>query len=153
MAKAIRGNRRWIGRLGVVSAGVGLFLGAVLVAPTPAMAASDASAYCGVTNTTGGGSLSCGWAYFTAEVGDGSEELLLEDDNADGYSAVVENYRWDLANPGPYYGYVNGGLHDSHTWTLHIPEGKQISFRVCAGHAGYTDSQLVHCGAWVAGTA
>ena len=153
MAKAIRGNRRWFGRLGVVSAGVGLFLAAVLVAPTPAMAASDASVFCGLTTTTGGGSKYCGSAAFLAEVGDGSELLTLWDGNADGYSAVVEDYRWDLADPGPYYGYVNGGVSDSHTWSLHIPEGKEISFRVCAGHAGYTDSQLVHCGAWVVGTA
>ena len=151
MAKATRGNRRWIGRLGAVSVGVGLFLGAVLVAPTPAMAASNATAWCGVTNTTGGGSKVCGDAVFIAEVGDGSELLSLMDDNADGYSAVVENYRWDLANVGPYYGYASDGSGDTHSWSLHIPEGKQISFRVCAGHAGSTT--LVHCGAWVAGTA
>ena len=154
MANAIRGNRRWFGRLGVVSAGVGLFLAAVLVAPTPAMAASDAYAFCGDTLGTTSGNLDlCGDAFFKAEVGDGSEELTLQDDHADGYSAVVENYRYDLSDTGPYYGYVNGGVWSFETWSLHIPEGKKIKFRVCAGHAGYTESQLVHCGAWVTGTA
>ena len=151
MANAVRGNRRWIGRVGAVSAGVGLFLAAVLVAPTPAMAASDALAYCGVTNTTGGGSYNCGDAYFIAEVGDGSEELDLYDANADGYSAVVEIFRWDLANVGPYYGYANGGDGTHKVYSLHIPEGKEISFRVCAGHGGSTI--VVDCGAWVSGIA
>jgi hypothetical protein len=135
--------------------GISFVLAAVLVgfAAAPAAAASDASTYCEDTwSNTRDDYYPCGWAKFISEYGDGTERLTLVDNNDDGYGVAVENYRFDLSYAGPYQGVVTAGSGASTTWTLHIPEGINIEFRVCPythAHGLYTSL----CGLWVTGTA
>jgi opacity protein-like surface antigen len=135
--------------------GTAFVLAAVLVgaAAAPAAAASDAKAVCPETfSNSRDHYYSCGYALFVSEVGDGSEYLTLYDTNDDGYGVAVENWRHDLSDPGPYLGIVTTGYGTGYTWTLHIPEGQKIDFRVCP----YTHAHGLYdllCGPMVTGVA
>jgi hypothetical protein len=144
--RSISGNsivKRTAAWLGVTTSAVA---GVLVVAASPALAASDAEAYCwwNLSDT-------CGYARFISEVGDGTEKLVIEDDFADGWGVAVENYRYDLANTGPYYGMNRKGAYTTTTYVLHIPEGKRIAFRVCPEKDGI--AYLDYCGVWANGYA
>ena len=130
-------------------------LAAVLVgaAAAPAAAAKDARSVCSDTLSNSRNTYdSCGYAFFVSEVGDGSEYLTVYDTNDDGLGVAVENWRYDLSNHGPYLGIVTSGNGAGYTWTLHIPEGKEIDFRVCP----YTHAHGLYdllCGPLVTGIA
>jgi hypothetical protein len=114
----------------------------------PAVAATNAKAECGITRD----GMPCGYATFKASGANGAERLYLLDFNSDGYGVAVENYRYDLAAHGPYYGTVTGGYEGKRMWTLHMLEGAKIKFRVCP----YTSAHGIYsskCGAWEQGTA
>lgn len=134
--------------------GTSFVLAAVLVgvAAAPAAAASDARANCGETESnSGGGYKSCGYALFV-NASDGSEYLTVYDTNDDGLGVAVQNWRKDLSDEGPYLGIVTTGSGTGNTWTLHIPEGQKIDFRVCP----YTHAHGLYdllCGTEVTGTA
>jgi hypothetical protein len=122
--------------------------GATLVAASPTFAAAttnDASATCFWSLG------SCGSANFTAEVSDGSEILAIWDDNADGFGVAVENYRYDLANIGPYWGWNRTPAVSVTFYTLHIAEAVRFEFRVCPEQNGVPLTD--HCGAWANGYA
>ncbi|WP_129842205.1 hypothetical protein [Streptomyces sp. RFCAC02] len=144
-------------RLASLAVPFGVTCAVVAATATPAAAASDARAACGHTwsNTSSpstGAYYVCGYADFESEVGDGTEQLRLSDSNDDGYGVIVQNYRYDMSDPGPYTGTVTSGEGSKQTWTLHMPEGTKIKFRVCPfTHAHGTYTSL--CGAWVTGTA
>jgi opacity protein-like surface antigen len=126
--------------------------GIVAVAASPAAAAADAQAFCDDTwDSEYGYWTACGDAFFKSEDGSGNEHLYLYDDSADGYGVVVENYRYDLADTGPYYGWVTAGKGHNNSWTLHIPEDEYIQFRVCPEKGGTIYDNL--CGEWVWGQA
>ncbi|HEY2738267.1 MAG TPA: hypothetical protein VGK45_07660, partial [Thermoanaerobaculia bacterium] len=57
--------------------------------------------------------------------------LVVYDGRADGYGIAVENYRWDLADPGPYWGWNRGGYYTQVTYVLHMPKDGEIQFRAC----------------------
>ena len=141
--------KRMLGRLAVPFGAVAALVAATA---TPAAAATDARANCSYTysNKYGGYSI-CGYAVFESQASNGNETLTVVDYNDDGLGVAVQNYRFDLADTGPYLGTV-GGTGQSKTYTLHMPEGSQIKFRVCAyttAHGIYSDI----CGDWVTGTA
>jgi hypothetical protein len=94
---------------------------------------------------------SCGSAYFTSEVLDGSEELSIYDDYADGYGVAVENYRYDLANIGPYWGWNRTGAYTVVNYTMHITEGARFEFRVCPEKNGVVVTD--YCSVWANGFA
>jgi hypothetical protein len=120
--------------------------GATVAAAGPAFAASDASASCQWPSGE-----SCGFAYFTSEMGDGSEQLSIRDATGDGYGVAVENYRWDLANKGPYWGWNREGTGTVTYYALNITEGARFQFRACPEQFGIVDED--HCGAWAYGIA
>jgi hypothetical protein len=126
----------------------------VLLALNPgvAYAASDAAADCGDTwdSVDQLYSNAC-WGYFESEVGDGTERLTIKDTSHDGHSVVVVNYRYDLENIGPYYGQLDDGYGSYKTWTLHMPEGTEIRFKVCAAEGGSILSDT--CSSYVTGVA
>jgi hypothetical protein len=130
MQPNIRRGRRRVGRLAVVLAAV-LVVG--IATTGTADAAYNNTARCGLTQSDSTGDWHyCGYAVFKSEVGDGTEQLILTDANADGHGVVVVNYRYDLSDVGPYYGWFSSKFGESRTWTLHIPEGSMILFQVCA---------------------
>jgi len=137
--------KRTMAWLGVTTSTVA---GVLVVAVSPALAASDAEAVCwwDTLHTD-----TCGYAYFKSEVGDGTEKLTIEDDLADGYGVAVENYRYDLANTGPYYGLNRKGAGTTVDYILHIPEGTRFAFRVCPEKDGI--AYLDYCGVWANGYA
>jgi hypothetical protein len=122
--------------------------GAAVLAAGPAVAApsaSDAWAYCEWAGE------SCGYAYFTSEVGDGTERLSISDQFADGWGVAVENYRYDLANIGPYWGWNRIPSPSTVNYTLHITEGARFEFRVCAEYKGIV--LTAYCSPWANGYA
>ncbi|WP_129838145.1 hypothetical protein [Streptomyces sp. RFCAC02] len=120
---------------------------------TPAAAASDADVDCGLTWSNEYKLYDpCGWVYFQSETGDGTEYLVLHDTNSDGYGVIVQNYRYDMADAGPYSGTVTSGKGTHKVWTLHMPEGTAIDFRICpytTAHGPYYSQ----CSNWVRGIA
>jgi hypothetical protein len=133
----------WLGAMVIAASG------ATVATATPAFAASDAQAACHWPPTTT--LTSCGFAYFTSEVGDGTEQLAIRDEVADGYGVAVENYRYDLSNPGPYYGWNRDGADTVTYYTLHITEGALFKFRVCPEQDGFAFED--YCGPWAYGYA
>jgi hypothetical protein len=136
-----------------VAVPLGAVAAVIAATATPAAAAEDGWAECGMTVSDSSGVLwPCGYAYFESEVGDGTEELRLYDENDDGYGVIVQNYRYDMADPGPYSGTVTSGEGSRRVWTLHMPEGTKILFRACPytrAHGIYTGD----CSNWAWGTA
>lgn len=121
---------------------------------SPAFAGQNASVYCGLTKSDSVGTWNnCGYAQFLSNsiYGVGEELLVVTDLNDDGWSAAVQNYRYDMADPGPYLG-IAGGINTDREYRLHMPEGTKIKFRVCPYkvNAGLYTSL---CGPWVTGVA
>ncbi|WP_203922812.1 hypothetical protein [Rugosimonospora africana] len=73
-----------------------------------------------------------GYAYFNAD----TQVLSIHDSRADGYGIAVINYRYDLANVGPYYGWNREGNGTTTYYYLHMPYLGEIKFRVCAEQDG-----------------
>ncbi|WP_129843086.1 hypothetical protein [Streptomyces sp. RFCAC02] len=141
--------KKILARFAVPLAAVG---GMVAATATPAAAASDARAYCGYTYSSSLGNQRCGWSGFESEVGDGTEKLVLQDNNPDGYGVIVQYFRYDMDATGPYSHTVTGGYGAASTWTMHMTEGTEISFRVCPYNSSY-GIYTNKCGSWVSGIA
>lgn len=75
---------------------------------------------------------SAGWAHFDAD----NNVLSIYDAHPDGYGVVVVNFRSDLANPGPYYGWNRDGSGSTVHYQLHMPYGASIKFEVCSEKDG-----------------
>lgn len=103
--------------------GIAATFGALTSAPAFADAGRDGG--------TCDNSCDAGRAYFTHDYLNGTELLEVFDDKADGHSVMVENWRYDLDDIGPYPGYVHTGKGTSTKYVLHMPEGSRIDFRVC----------------------
>ena len=68
-----------------------------------------------------------GWAHFDAN----TNTLSIHDSHADGYGVVVVDFRSDLANPGPYWGWNREGAGTTTYYHLHMPYGAYFKFVVC----------------------
>lgn len=113
--------------------------------PTSATALSPTIAPTSVTAYGPGGKF--GYAHFDAM----SQVLSIHDSHADGYGIQVANWRYDLADTGPYYGYNRDGSGTTTYYQLHMPDLGKIDIRVCGeqdGIAIWSD-----CGTWVTGYA
>jgi hypothetical protein len=97
---------------------------ATVVAASPSSAATvptSATAYASV-----------GDAHFDAY----TQTLVIHDAHADGYGIAVRNFRLDLADPGPYWGWNRDGNGTYVTYQLHMPNLAEIQFWVCAEKDG-----------------
>ncbi|MFI7065311.1 hypothetical protein ACIBL3_30250 [Kribbella sp. NPDC050124] len=109
------------------------------VAPTATIAPTSVTAY--------GPGGKFGYTHFDAL----SQVLSIHDSYADGYGIAVENWRFDLADTGPYWGYNRNGSGTTTSYQLHMPNLGKIEIRVCGeqdGIAIWSD-----CGHWVTGYA
>jgi hypothetical protein len=109
------------------------------------VAASPSSAAGGDVSATANGS--AGWAFFNAD----TMVLSIHDSHADGYGVAVPNYRGDLGNTKPYYGWNRDGNGSTTYYYLHMPYGASIKFQVCKEQDGI--AILSTCGASVTGYA
>jgi hypothetical protein len=66
-------------------------------------------------------------------------------------TTFVENYRFDLANIGPYWGWNRIPSPSTVDYTLHITEGARFEFRVCAEYQGIV--LTAYCSPWANGYA
>jgi hypothetical protein len=118
-----------------------------VVTASPSSAASDVDAWalCKM------GIILCGDAHFVSDAGGGNERLEISDDNSDGYGVAVENYRYDLADIGPYFGWnrKEGGTVVNNT--PHITEGARFEIRICPEQDAVVLYQ--YCSAWENGYA
>ncbi|GAA5186732.1 hypothetical protein GCM10023322_33620 [Rugosimonospora acidiphila] len=118
---------------------------AVTASPSSAASDLDAWALCKM------GIILCGDAHFVSDAGSGNERLEISDDATDGYGVAVENYRYDLADIGPYFGWNRNGAGTIVNYTLHITEGARFEMRICPEQNGAVLYQ--YCSAWENGYA
>jgi hypothetical protein len=115
--------------------------GAAIVAPSPSFAhlPDDAGSY-----------IAGGDAYFDQQLYCNAV-LSVYDGDSDGYGIAVENYRWDPADPGPYWGWNREGAYTEVSYILHMPYEGEIQFRACLENNGVPI--MSSCGAWAYGYA
>jgi hypothetical protein len=102
---------------------------ATVVGASPSFAVG-CSSICVPTSVTGTSTV--GTAYFNAD----TQVLSIKDTHADGYGVAVINYRFDLANVGPYYGWNRDGYNTTTYYYLHMPYLGEIKFYVCPEKGG-----------------
>ncbi|GAA5177265.1 hypothetical protein GCM10023322_01590 [Rugosimonospora acidiphila] len=105
---------------------------AVTVAAVAAATVVTAGPSFAVSPTSATATASVGYAYFNAD----TQVLSIHDSHADGYGIAVINYRYDLANIGPYYGWNREGSGTTTYYYLHMPPLGEIKFYVCPEQNG-----------------
>lgn len=85
-----------------------------------------------------------GWAYFDAD----DNILSIHDSHADGVGVVVPNYRSDLGNTKPYYGWNRDGYNTTTYYYLNMPYGASIKFQVCSESMGELIDNTCGAPAW-----
>lgn len=110
---------------------------AMVVTASPSSAASS-----GDISATANGP--AGWAYFNAD----TMILSIHDSHQDGYGVVVPNFRSDLGNTKPYYGWNRDGYDTTTYYYLHMPYGASIKFQVCSEKDGALIGGTCGASAW-----
>ena len=140
--------KRTVTRVAVMLAAIG---GVTAVVASPSYAASDLDTWVDGIMGPLGEPILFGDAHFVADAGNGNEGLEISDDQTDGYGVAVENYRYDLSDIGPYWGWNRDGGGTTVNYTLHITEGARFEMRICPEQDGVV--AFTYCSKWVNGYA
>jgi hypothetical protein len=108
------------------------WLAVVLAAATTATVVAASPSFAAIVPTDAYATSTVGYAYFNAD----TQVLSLHDSHADGYGIVAMYYRYDLANPGPYYMWNREGNGTTLYHYFNLPYLTQIKVYACPEDEG-----------------
>lgn len=108
------------------------WLAVMVAAAATATVVAGSPSFAATVPTSATATSSYGWVHFDAD----TRVLSIHDSHADGYGIAALNYRYDLADIGPYIGWNRDGNGTTTYYQLHMPYLGEIKFYACPEQDG-----------------